>query len=381
MHYSIAAPLLKHRTQRLDRHGAAIVFMLLALMIFLVSSGSAFGASLNKTFSLERKQFNQGYCNISAARLELRISESFGEPMIASQFTWQAGPNTAKDCLPNQLDLWVEWRGQDNQMGFMPVSVKTAASGAVGEERLSSPGWSGVLCQTRTFPPRCYGSEAAKQFLLESETPQSFHLGELTLGREMPTSVQPMPKQAANPSRKLNLNDQFENRLNQSIDSLLSADVGTSKREGNRVSTSASNNSGVEGLVSLINDRLGLFERVAPLCSGSIKARYTATRLHECGLSIQTEMDLSPCDETTDSVIKRHRVELDFSERPVSNLSLNDHTGYSSLTLVLNDALVMGSDQAVNLLVISAEAAQEEALAELEKSIDTLQALCALGKD
>ena len=92
-------------------------------------------------------------------------------------------------------------------------------------------------------------------------------------------------------------------------------------------------------------------------------------------------MDLSPCDETTDSVIKRHRVELDFSERPVSNLSLNDHTGYSSLTLVLNDALVMGSDQAVNLLVISAEAAQEEALAELEKSIDTLQALCALGKD
>jgi hypothetical protein len=42
---------------------------------------------------------------------------------------------------------------------------------------------------------------------------------------------------------------------------------------------------------------------------------------------------------------------------------------------------VLGGDQAINLFVLSAEGSKRDTLIELEKSVDTLQALCALGKD
>jgi len=351
---------------------------MLTLLLLLCCPIAATGEPLSKIFKIERKQFNQGYCNVDVAQLEVRLSESFGEPIVASQFRWQAGPNTSADCLPDQLDLWVEWKNQDDQIGFMPVSVKTSTSGSMSEERLSSPGWSGVLCQTRTFPPRCYGAESAQQFLSRSELPQRFHLAELVLGREMPGGAQ---QTQAKPARKLNLNDQFESRLNQSIDSLLSNNSGPKKDGNGRASNSVRNNAGVEGLVSLVNQEIGSFERVAPLCQGDVKASYTATRLHECGLSVQAEVDLSACEPAAEGALRRYRVELDFSERPVSAFSFQDNLGYSTLAMTLKEPLVMGGDQAINLFVLSAEAPKRDTLIALEKSIDTLQALCALGKD
>ena len=355
---------------------------MLTLLLLLCCPIAATGEPLSKIFKIERKQFNQGYCNVDVAQLEVRLSESFGEPIVASQFRWQAGPNTSADCLPDQLDLWVEWKNQDDQIGFMPVSVKTSTSGSMSEERLSSPGWSGVLCQTRTFPPRCYSAESAQQFLSRSELPQRFHLAELLLGREMPGGAQQtQAKQPAKPARKLNLNDQFESRLNQSIDSLLSNNSGPKKDGNGRASNSVRNNAGVEGLVSLVNQEIGSFERVAPLCQGDVKASYTATRLHECGLSVQAEVDLSACEPAAEGALRRYRVELDFSERPVSAFSFQDNLGYSTLAMTLKEPLVMGGDQAINLFVLSAEAPKRDTLIALEKSIDTLQALCALGKD
>ncbi len=355
---------------------------LLALLLLIFCPIAAISEPLSKTFKIERKQFNQGYCNVDVAELEIRLSESFGEPIVASQFKWFAGPNTSADCLPEQLDLWVEWKNQDDQIGFMPVSVKASTSGIMSDERLSSPGWSGVLCQTRTFPPRCFNPESAKQFLSKSDFPQRFHLAELVLGREMPGGAQQaQAKQASKPARKLNLNDQFESRLNQSIDSLLSNDSAPKKSDNGRTSTNARSNAGVEGVVNLINQQLGSFERVATLCQGDVRATYTATRLHECGLSVQTEIDLSACESAVERAIRRHRVELDFSERPVSAFSIQDDLGYSTLAMTLKDPLVLGGDQAINLFVLSAEGSKRDTLIELEKSVDTLQALCALGKD
>jgi hypothetical protein len=355
---------------------------MLALLLLICCPIASIGEPLSKVFKIERKQFNQGYCNVDVAQLEVRLSESFGEPIVASQFRWLAGPNTSADCLPDQLDLWVEWKNQEDQIAFMPVSVKTSTSGSLSKERLSSPGWSGVLCQTRTFPPRCYSAESAQQFLSRSDLPQRFHLAELVLGREMPGGAQQaQAKQPPKPARKLNLNDQFESRLNQSIDSLLNNDSGSRKNDNGRASNNARSNAGVEGLVSLINQQLGSFERIAPLCQGDVKATYTATRLHECGLSVQAEVDLSACEPAAERAIRRHRVELDFSERPVSGFSFQDDLGYSTLAMTLEEPLVIGGDQAINLFVLSAEAPKRDTLIALEKSVDTLQALCALGKD
>ena len=112
----------------------------LAPLILAITPLGAGAALFDDPFVIEKNQFNYGYCNISSARLELDVTESFGEPVIANRFEWEAGPNTPEDCLPEQMDLWVELRTQEGGQAFMPVAVNTARSGLLSQELLASPG-------------------------------------------------------------------------------------------------------------------------------------------------------------------------------------------------------------------------------------------------
>ena len=85
----------------------------LAFLAALVLAFSAFGLAasvFDDSLIIEEAQFNHGYCNVSSARLALDVTETFGEPVIANRFEWEAGPNTPEDCLPEQLGLCVELR-------------------------------------------------------------------------------------------------------------------------------------------------------------------------------------------------------------------------------------------------------------------------------
>ena len=74
----------------------------LAPLILALTPLGAGAALFDDSFVIEKNQFNYGYCNISSARLELDVTESFGEPVIANRFEWEAGPNTPEDCLPSK---------------------------------------------------------------------------------------------------------------------------------------------------------------------------------------------------------------------------------------------------------------------------------------
>ena len=63
------------------RYGLA---MLAPLILAITPLGAA--ALFDDSFVVEKTQFNYGYCNISSARLELDVTESFGEPVIANRF-------------------------------------------------------------------------------------------------------------------------------------------------------------------------------------------------------------------------------------------------------------------------------------------------------
>ncbi|MFZ8973673.1 MAG: hypothetical protein ACO2ZD_06220 [Pseudomonadales bacterium] len=133
-------------------------------------------APLEKTFSLSKSQFNQGYCNIAEATVSIQLTESFGEPLITSQFDWQAGSNTPPDCLPKQLDLWIEWQSNDDRIAYMPITVKTSPSGISGEERLSSPTWSRFICQTKVYTASCFDQQTAQRFIGSNPYAVSFEL-------------------------------------------------------------------------------------------------------------------------------------------------------------------------------------------------------------
>jgi len=352
-----------------------------AMFVTLVATLSPVGvaaALFDDSLLIEKKQFNYGYCNISSARLELNVTEAFGEPVIASRFVWESGPNTTEDCLPKQLDLWVELRTSQGREAFMPVAVNTTRSSILSQEHLASPGWEGLICQTRSFPARCHGEEIARSLIENAAPPNRFFLATLTTGGDTSTQIDRQNGSTTTKVTRIDLGQQFESRLNASLDTLLSDEVTTDERASTE--GFAGSSAGVEGLVSLINTELSSYQRTSSLCDGGISATYTATRLHECGLALQSEFDLSGCRTEQSNVIRRERVELEFADRPIESIDRITNNNFATLSLALSEPQVISRDSAVNVFVLSARPSQANALETVEKSIDTLQSLCALGR-
>ena len=351
---------------------------MLAPLILAITPLGAAAVLFDDSFVIEKNQFNYGYCNISSARLELDVTESFGEPVIANRFEWEAGPNTPEDCLPEQMDLWVELRTQEGGQAFMPVAVNTATSGLLSQELLASPGWEGFICQTRSFPARCYGEDSARSLIENAAPPDRFFLATLTTGGDASTQIEPQNGSTPTKVARIDLGQQFESRLNASLDTLLSDEI---KTDG-RTSTEgfADSSAGVEGLVNLINTELSTYQRTSSLCDGGVTATYTATRLHECGLALQSEFELSGCSTEQSNVNRRERVEFEFADRPIESMDRMSNNNFATLSLALSEPQVISSDSAVNVFVLSARPSQAGALETVEKSIGTLQSLCALGR-
>lgn len=353
----------------------------LAFLAALVLAFSAFGLAasvFDDSLIIEETQFNHGYCNVSSARLALDVSETFGEPVIANRFEWEAGPNTPEDCLPKQLDLWVEFRTNEGSQAFMPVHVNAAKTGLISQEFLASPGWDGLICQTRSFPARCFDEDRARSFIKNAMVPDRFFVATLTAGGDATTQIEPQSVSATATVTRIDLGQQFESRLNASLDTLLSDQIvpGEKTSAGGVADASA----GVEGIVNLINGELSAYQRATSLCDGGVSATYTATRLHECGLALQSEFDLSGCSTGQSNVIRRERVEFEFADRPVESINLMTADNFATLSLALSEPQVISSDSATNVFVLSARPSQAVALETVEKNIGTLQSLCALGR-
>ncbi len=260
----------------------------------------------------------------------------------------------------------------------MPVAVNTTRSSILSQEHLASPGWEGLICQTRSFPARCHGEEIARSLIENAAPPNRFFLATLTTGGDASTQIEPQKESTTTRVARIDLGQQFESRLNASLDTLLSDEITTD----GRTSTGgfADSSAGVEGLVNLINTELSSYQRTSSLCDGGITATYTATRLHECGLALQSEFDLSGCRTEESNVIRRERVELEFADRPIESINRMSNN-FATLSLALSEPQVISRDSAVNVFVLSARPSQADALETVEKSIGTrLQSLCALGR-
>ena len=276
------------------------------------------------------------------------------------------------------MDLWVELRTQEGGQAFMPVAINTATSGLLSQELLASPGWEGFICQTRSFPARCYGEDSARSLIENAAPPDRFFLATLTTGGDASTQIEPQNGSTPTKVTRIDLGQQFESRLNASLDTLLSDEATTDGRKSTE--GFADSSAGVEGLVNLINTELSTYQRTSSLCDGGVTATYTATRLHECGLALQSEFELSGCSTEQSNVNRRERVEFEFADRPIESMDRMSNNNFATLSLALSEPQVISSDSAVNVFVLSARPSQAGALETVEKSIGTLQSLCALGR-
>ena len=72
--------------------------------------------------------------------------------------------------------------------------------------------------------------------------------------------------------------------------------------------------------------------------------------------------------------------EFEFADRPIESMDRMSDNNFATLSLALSEPQVISSDSAVNVFVLSARPSQASALETVEKSIGTLQSLCALGR-
>jgi len=305
--------------------------------------------------------------------VSIQLTESFGEPLITSQFDWQAGSNTPPDCLPKQLDLWIEWQSNDDRIAYMPITVKTSPSGISGEERLSSPTWSRFICQTKVYTASCFDQQTAQRFIGSNPYAVSFEVAQWATVAE--ASIEEAPQRGR---PKIDFGIQLEDRLNQSIDNLLTGKDSPDDEGATRDSKKTDSLSSVSGLASAINHRLAGYEMNAFDCQGS--AIYSATRISECRLILQADTTWGQCQGQTSLPGSRQQVEIDFSQRGVKRTEVVSRGLHASLLISLAEPAVVSANQAINLFVLSSKLKEQQLLEDLGRGITTVQELCSLGK-
>lgn len=96
---------------------------------------------------LVRSNFRSSICNIDSMTVKFKIDEAFGEPIMTSAMRWNAGPNTAPDCLSRLTYIWLRARTPEDELRYVKLSPDITASGEdFGPTATESPNWSSLFC-------------------------------------------------------------------------------------------------------------------------------------------------------------------------------------------------------------------------------------------
>lgn len=357
---------------RLQRRMNPPLWMLCVKFALIAFAATSHAAPIDRSFKLSKTQFNQGYCNIAEATIDVHLSESFGEPVITSRFHWVAGANTPRDCLPPQLDLWVEWQNERGRSAYMPITAYISQSEEPGEERLSSPTWNKVLCQTEAFSSRCFDQKTTLAFISTGGATDF----ELAQWETLVDATIKQPPKRSEP--KIDLGLSLEDRLNQSIDDVLTKQDATVTGES-ALDRTSDNLSSVAALVATVNQELALYEVSGAGCQGL--AKYQATKVSECRIVLQADIEWRQCQTNPGPPNTRQRVEIDFGEQSIQGTEVDNHSGRASLRITLDSPSVISDSQAINLFLLSARITERDTLQELARGFSTVQELCSLGRN
>lgn len=113
---------------------------------------------------LVRSNFRSSICNIDSMTIKFKIDEAFGEPIMTSAMRWNAGPNTASDCLSRLTYIWLRARTPNDDLRYIKLSPDITTSGEdFGPTATESPNWSSLFCTEPRDFAMCDDAITAKE--------------------------------------------------------------------------------------------------------------------------------------------------------------------------------------------------------------------------
>ncbi len=147
---------------------------LTAGVVLLAFSSPLFGAVSDL---VTRENFRASLCNIASMSIRTRIDEAFGEPLLTSSVRWDAGPNTAADCLSGLTTVWLRVRLGDGSLRYIKLSPLIGPAGQTfGEPATESPMWSFLFCNSPDDSSRCESPDSARQIFATAFDVEGFEV-------------------------------------------------------------------------------------------------------------------------------------------------------------------------------------------------------------
>ena len=337
-----------------------------------------------------RENFRASLCNISEMSVRARLDEAFGEPLLTSSVRWDAGPNTASDCLSGLTSVWLQVRLQDDSLRYIKLTPLIGRAGSdFGETATESPMWALLFCERPEDGSFCEPPDAARRIFGESLQIEGF---EVTADVGALATIAPTP--SSDSSRPASGDLSLDSLLAEAIDQAASGGEASSEPEPEAPQALTPEQiadleqeqqderarMAVNNVVTLIAASLAEYQAPSHECEQNrVVANWVQSR-GTCQLNFRSESSHEfVCGGDARPVKATRRANLDLTQdvRSISQVRVSGE-GWASVVLELSDKLHTTSDGEFNTdrWRFTTDANRAEDLRQLASSILTLKDYC-----
>ncbi|MFP6809051.1 MAG: hypothetical protein VB957_17990 [Pseudomonadales bacterium] len=348
---------------------------------------------------LTRNNFRSSVCNISKMDISFEMDEAFGEPLITSQMSWSAGPNTSLNCLSGITHIWVRVRTEMDSIRYIKLRPKILSAGSgFGSRTTESPSWSYLFCKQASDASNCESESVSKKLFLTNLKFEGLEvvteaLAVSTLGSSGISSSRHMPSKAKTSDGSFSLDSILADAIDLAIEpaapkkeivEVVEEEAPPPVPTAEEIAEHRKNHAkeASQNVVTLISSSLAHYTSPPHTCeTGRDVANWVQTR-GICQLNFRSESshDYLCADNGRPSAIKAtSQTRIDFAQ-DVQDIPEIRHSanGWASLTLELNGELqrITEGNYKTSRWQITAADTQLDDLKQLASSLATLKEYC-----
>ena len=125
--------------------------------------------------ALSRSEFFASVCNIKRMTVDASIVQTSGEPTVKARMRWEAGSNTASNCLATNTTVYLEVGERFGVHRYTRLDPQIRVSGTgYGESVTWSPNWENLFCDQADSEGNCLSARQARQYLASKPPLRSF---------------------------------------------------------------------------------------------------------------------------------------------------------------------------------------------------------------
>jgi hypothetical protein len=351
-------------------------FKIVAFLAYLTGSPASAG---DTDIVLKKDSFRHSVCSIKSMTVEFSIMTTGSEPLIRSRMNWQAGPNTASNCLSPLTNIYAEALSSRKDKFFIKLSPRIPTAEQVsGSTSVVSPRWDGLVCRSTEESASCLSADEAQNILSDLDFKTLQVTGDATMAQSV---SKPVAGANTGVGAELQIFDNLLSDFDEKtapIDQIEEADT-----SANFVAESPEEiaEEAVRQVSSLLATSLAQYATPPHKCESERRISNWVRISSTCQISFRRESNhnyLCTKNNKPKNVLHTEKVDVDFSKdlNDIGQLRYDDN-GAAILVLRLNGHIVAVEDQyKVDRWQFVAEQHAAADMEKLQESFTTLREFC-----